>query len=149
MRVSTVAVNGWELQPFVVDVRLDVSGCYSTDTLQRITAEVGEDFVVVCFPVTDQDCVLGFHDGGAERSWGRRLGKQLFDGLATGTLAEDGDLVRVASESCNVSLNPLQGETLVQQAAVLLTEGDFWRVREAEDCIVDRSANVYSKIKCQ
>jgi hypothetical protein len=46
-------------------------------------------------------------------------------------------------------LNPLQGETLVQQAAVLLTEGDFWRVREAEDCIVDRSANVYSKIKCQ
>jgi hypothetical protein len=77
------------------------------------------------------------------------LGKQLFDGLAAGTLAEDGDLVRVASESCNVSLNPLQGETLVQQAAVLLTEGDFWRVREAEDCIVDRSANVYSKIKCQ
>jgi hypothetical protein len=37
---------------------------------------------------------------------------------------------------------------LVQQTAVLLTGGDLWRVREAEDCIVDRSASGDLRRKC-
>jgi len=49
----------------------------------------------------------------------------LFDGLAASTLTKDGDLVWIASEFYDVRTNPLQRETLVQQTAVLLTEGDF------------------------
>jgi hypothetical protein len=41
------------------------------------------------------------------------LGEQLFDGLATGTLAEYGDFIWIAAEFCDVGSSPLQSETLV------------------------------------
>jgi hypothetical protein len=47
-----------------------------------------------------------------------RHGEQAFDALSAGRLAEDRHLMWVASEACDLALDPLEGGHLVEQAAV-------------------------------
>lgn len=66
--VSSISFDRWEAghEACAINVGLDVGAGDAADAFKSRAAEVGQDFLVVEFPVAYQRCLLGLHDGAAE-----------------------------------------------------------------------------------
>src|SRR5690606_14639166 len=69
---------------------------------------------------------------------GRGGGDLTGDAVATGRLAEQGYVVRIAVEGSNVVLNPAQGQLLVLQAEVGVAQGSVGQEAEGAEAVVQR-----------